>query len=56
MAFYAFRRPSPIVQLHWVLHHGIYLAPCPHSGINLYHCEGAGLGFFVEVVVDDGRG
>jgi hypothetical protein len=46
------------VQLYWVLHHGTYLAQRwdAESGVNLYHCAGAGRGFSVEVGIDDSRG
>jgi hypothetical protein len=58
MTFYAFRLLSPVVQLYWVLHRGTYLAQRwdDESGVNLYHCEDEGRGFFVEVGIDDGRG
>lgn len=58
MTFYAFRLLSPDVQLYWVIHHGTYLAQrwSGENGINLYHCEDKGRGFFVEVGYDDGRG
>lgn len=58
MSFYAFRKLSPVMQLYWVLHHGTFLANRwdDESGVNLYHCEDDGRGFFVEVGIDDGRG
>jgi hypothetical protein len=58
VTFYAFRLLSPVVQLYWVLHHGAYLAQRwdGEHGINLYHCEDEGRGFFVEVGFDDERG
>jgi hypothetical protein len=58
MNFYAFRLLLPVEQLYWVIHHGTYLAQRwdDESGINLYHCEDEGRGFFVEVGIDDGRG
>jgi hypothetical protein len=42
---------SPVVQLHWVLRHGQYLANRLEgtTGINLYHCSDAGRGFFVAL-------
>jgi hypothetical protein len=48
----------PVVQLHWVLKHGTYLAQRweDDGGVNLYHCADEGRGFFVEVGIDDGRG
>jgi hypothetical protein len=52
MSFYAFRSLSPVMQLYWVLRHGTYLAQRwdeEVGGVNLYHCEGEGRGFFVEV-------
>jgi hypothetical protein len=58
MNFYAFRKLSPVVKLLWVIRHGAYLAQRwdDESGVNLYHCEDDGHGFFVEVGIDDGRG
>jgi hypothetical protein len=58
MTFYAFRALSPVVQLHWVIHHGTFLAQRwdGERGVNLYHCEDEGRGFFVEVGMDDERG
>jgi hypothetical protein len=58
MSLYAFEQFSPVMQLYWVLHHGTYLAQRwdDESGVNLYHCEDDGRGFFVEVGIDDGRG
>jgi hypothetical protein len=57
MSFYSFRLLSPVVQLYWVLKHGIYLAQRweNEGGVNLYHCADEGRGFFVEVGIDDGR-
>jgi hypothetical protein len=54
MNFNAFRRLSPVVQLLWVIRHGTYLAQRwdDESGVNLYHCEDDGRGFFVEVGID----
>jgi hypothetical protein len=54
MTFYAFRLLSPIVQLYWVLKHGIFLAQRweANDGVNLYHCTDEGPDFFVEVGVD----
>jgi hypothetical protein len=58
MSFHAFQAFSPVMQLHWVIYHGTYLAQRwdDESGVNLYHCAGDGRGFFVEVGIDDGRG
>ncbi|TVT40639.1 hypothetical protein FNT36_14315 [Hymenobacter setariae] len=58
MSLYAFKLLSPVVQLYWVIKHGTYLAQRwdDESGVNLYHCEDEGRGFFVEVGLDDGRG
>jgi hypothetical protein len=58
MTFDAFQLLSPVVQLLWVLKYGTYLAQRwdDESGVNLYHCEEEGRGFFVEVGIDDGRG
>jgi hypothetical protein len=65
MSFYAFRSLSSVVQLHWVLCKGTFLAQrwdeesatnLYESAVNLYHCADEGRGFFVEVGVDDGRG
>ena len=54
MTFYAFRLLSPVAQLYWVLKQGTYLARRwdGECGINLYHCEDEGRGFFVEVGTD----
>jgi hypothetical protein len=58
MNFNAFQKLSLVVQLLWVIRHGTYLAQRwdDESGVNLYHCEDDGRGFFVEVGIDDGRG
>jgi len=58
MSLHAFQQFSPIMQFYWVIHHGTYLAQRwdDESGVNLYHCEDEGRGFFVEVGIDDGRG
>ncbi|MGI4867589.1 MAG: hypothetical protein ACRYFZ_26955 [Janthinobacterium lividum] len=46
-----------MVQLFWVIEHGTSLANrWEDGGGNLYHCAGAGRGFFVEVSIDGGRG
>ncbi|GAB3637262.1 hypothetical protein GCM10027422_28520 [Hymenobacter arcticus] len=58
MTFYAFRLLSPVVQLHWVLQHGTFLAnrwEADDDGVNLYHCADECRGFFVEVGVDYGQ-
>jgi len=51
MFLHAFQLLSLVVQLFWVIKHGTYLAQRwdDESGVNLYHCAGAGRGFFVEV-------
>jgi hypothetical protein len=58
MSFYAFSRFSSVMQLHWVFKHGTFLAQRwdGERGINLYHYEDEGRGFFVEVGIDDERG
>lgn len=58
MTFYAFRLLSPVVQLFWVLKRGTFLAQRwdEDGGVNLYHVEDDGRGFFVEVGVDNGKG
>jgi hypothetical protein len=55
MSSYAFRRFSPVMQLHWVFKHGTFLANRwdGERGINFYYCEDEGRGFFVEVGIDD---
>lgn len=54
MSFYAFRLLSPVVQAYWVLKYGTYLANRweNQGGVNLYHCEDEGRGFFVEVGIE----
>jgi hypothetical protein len=55
MTFYAFRLFSPVMQFHWVFKHGTFLANRwdGERGVNLYHCEDEGRGYFVEVGIDD---
>lgn len=58
MTLYSFRQLSPVMQLHWVLQHGTFLAnrwEADDDGFNLYHCADEGRGFFVEVGVDYGQ-
>ena len=51
MNLYSFRQLSPVVQVYWVMRHGLYLANRLEgsTGINLYHCPDEGRGFFVEL-------
>ncbi|MGI4862591.1 MAG: hypothetical protein ACRYFZ_01620 [Janthinobacterium lividum] len=56
MSLHQFQQFSPVMQLYWVLRHGIFLAQRweeATGGVNLYHLLDEGRGFFVEVGIDE---